>query len=248
MLQCCEWAKTELRGEFGVVIASDSSQEWLLPWWFRKFRKHNPDVFVTLFDLGMTTDGRNVAESLCHDVRKLEIPFKVLGWMCKPFAVVQAPYSIILWIDLDCEVLHSVREFGLLNSLINHLYLHPDEGTPPEWQAKLLPGEVMYNSGVLLVNNGHPAMPEWARACLEGLNYVRSDQEALSRVLHLRQTVVGELGAEWNNLRLDPPVRNPKIRHWTGPHGKAIIRDQIASQQWRKNFIQTEPRFTDDVL
>src|SRR5438105_1502086 len=115
--------------EQGVLVASTSHLEWILPWWWYHYRAHN-DLPVAFGDLGMTESARN----WCRDRGELisvEVPEflvsgkevvcpqlaeqweKVIGsgiwdvrlkWFKKPFAFIQSPFTKTLWIDLDCEI------------------------------------------------------------------------------------------------------------------------------------------------
>ena len=44
--------------EEGIVIASDLTQEWLLPWWLENYQKHNTRP-VSFVDFGMSYEMKN---------------------------------------------------------------------------------------------------------------------------------------------------------------------------------------------
>ncbi|MEI8329382.1 MAG: hypothetical protein WCG14_05240, partial [Chlamydiia bacterium] len=40
----------------GVIVGCDQKREWLLPWWWNHYAKHNSDP-VAFFDFGMSPKG-----------------------------------------------------------------------------------------------------------------------------------------------------------------------------------------------
>ncbi|MCB1149126.1 MAG: hypothetical protein KDK48_03090 [Chlamydiia bacterium] len=125
----------------GVIVGTDSGQEWVLPVWWHWYRLHNT-LPVTFFDFFMSEKIRAFCSER-GEVKRLEFPenfvkgreaidpdliqrwelfFSPISlWGRRPFAFLkalaaeQSPYDISLWLDLDCEVLLPLEPlFGLL--------------------------------------------------------------------------------------------------------------------------------------
>ncbi len=121
-----------IEGE-GIVVASDLSQEWLLPWFWSRLQEHNAYpvsfvdfglsreakkwcekrgelVYLPLLDC-LVKDAEEVEKSLAHDwEQKYGESFWSFrkAWFKKPFACLRSPYKKSLWLDLDCEVIGSL--------------------------------------------------------------------------------------------------------------------------------------------
>jgi hypothetical protein len=151
----------------------------------------------------------------------------------------------MLWLDLDCEVRVPLTDAEWY-SIPSPLGLAEDPYYPPQWKAKLLPGEVMYNTGVIMCWTGNATIAAWARACFMAQNYFRSDQEVLARIIHQDKVKVEVIPPTWNHLRCSPTPDNDltRIRHWTGGAGKDMIRNMMKPDV----SLNTPSRFTDGIL
>lgn len=241
----------------GILVASTSHVEWLMPWWWYNYRAHN-DLPVAFIDLGMSEDAKSWCqergELICVDVpdalvfgkervdpQVAEQWEKVIGsgvwdvrlkWFKKPFAFIRSPFSKTLWIDLDCEI----------RALLDPLFAHCDNDAglglarEPEALQKgyrslqfTLPEEIAYNSGVVVYRKGAPFLSKWVEEVKERNHLYISDQEALSRVLYLEKPSFQELPAEYNWDRGLGPNPDAWIFHWHGQKGKQMIQEQMAN-------------------
>jgi hypothetical protein len=112
--ELCRWGVRECDTP-GVMTGCDARQEWLLPWWWRHYRRHN-DYPVAFADLGMTPAARAwcAQRGSVVDVGPVAQPFEAVqaqagkpvppGWFAKPLAILRSPFRWTLWLDADCEV------------------------------------------------------------------------------------------------------------------------------------------------
>src|SRR5579862_7309437 len=113
----------------GIIVGTDLTQEWLLPWWWKHYSAFNayPVAFV---DFGMSDPVKDwcrergelislfvadvfVAEREEIDPALVKQMEEACGkefwpsrhaWFKKPLACLQSPFVKSLWIDLDCEI------------------------------------------------------------------------------------------------------------------------------------------------
>ncbi|WP_068468765.1 hypothetical protein [Candidatus Protochlamydia phocaeensis] len=237
----------------GILTGCDQSQEWLLPWWWMNLRLHDGHP-VTFIDFGNMSKaaldwckGRGAVISLEADCSfvagkekinpQLALIWETIhthvwqmrsAWFKKPFALLQSPYKRTLWLDLDCQVR------GQLDPLFDQcdneaeVAMKREEDIFHEMdieQGLLLPGEQIYNSGVLVYRKGAQILQDWASQALTHNRFFIGDQQLLSRIIFIQQAPLTVLPAIYN-WRMDlGPNRNALILHWLGRF---------------KNHIQTE--------
>lgn len=239
----------------GILVATTSHLEWLLPWWWMNYKAHNrlPVAFV---DLGMGTG----AKKWCRErgeVISLEVPDcsvfgrdrvdpkmailweKVLGtgvwdvrlkWFKKPFAFAHSPFLQTVWLDLDCEVRGSLDSlFSYCRNEAGIALAREADALQQGFQALgfTLPGEVVYNTGVVVYQKGAPILDCWIEEVKKSNQCYISDQEALSRLLFLEKPSFKELPPHCNWDRGLGPNAEALIFHWHGQKGKEMIRGQI---------------------
>ncbi len=218
----------------GIVVGSDDRQEWLLPWWWENYRRHNsfPVAFV---DFGLSERmkewcrGRGelvslrVADVFVKDRDEVEgsrveewekaygegFWYSRKAWFKKPLACLRSPFQKSIWMDTDCEVL------GKLDPLfeLSGMAIAKDQVNEG------------YNSGVVVFQRDDPIIQEWVDLSFEKNGEFRGDQELLSVILQGKS--ICEL----------PPIynwsvgygENPEavICHWLGDMGKMALRNQI---------------------
>jgi len=227
--------------EAGVLVAADERIEWLLPWWYNRFRAHN-DLPVAFINLGMSHFGK----TFCQERGEL-IPFSFDSsfttssqkwegkgnafffenrkrWMLKPFLFLKTPFLKTLWLDLDCEVLASLSH---LFSLEGELWIAEENEPSLRWaleQELIQKGEMLYNSGVILYARSSPLIKKWADAITSTGEEFWSDQDGLSRVIAQEKASMGVLGEEYNWRMTQGLNFRAKIVHWVGSWGKEYIR------------------------
>lgn len=212
----------------GVVVLVDKNVEWMLPWWFGRYRRYNnyPVLFV---DNGMTIDGVkfckrygryfNIAEA-----SKRALPIQ--GWYMKPFAILCSPFRRTLFLDLDCEV-HGELDPVFMECEEKGLALHYDKPWSNTKQHKEQFGDLpAYNSGVVSVKHGNKFIEQWAIAITNGVGKYYGDQDYLTNII--KPEDISILPQIFNRLRLDEQCNgNPVISHWSGPLGKEKIKNEL---------------------
>jgi hypothetical protein len=227
----------------GIIVGCDRYQEWLLPWWWSHYSVHNsyPVIFI---DMGMSEEGvawcqeKGACFSLSQDV--FSSPKEKLSpavrnsweeshgtgiwklrsaWLKKPFALLHSPFAFTLWLDLDCQVV------GELEPLFNTLFFGADLSLAqdPQIPKTLLPGEIPYNSGVLVFRKGAPILTQWIETMMELETQLPGDQDFLSRAIFLHQPLLFELPEIYNWLRHSGTNDKAIINHFSGGLGKIEI-------------------------
>lgn len=244
----CQWRKEGLQELDGIVVGSDISQEWLLPWWWDNIRKHN-DHPVTFVDFGLS----EVKKKWCRERGELislplfdflikdkeEISLTIAdkwegrygenfwqyrkAWFKKPAACLQSPYRRTVWLDLDCEVLGSLDKLFEASDHSSGFAIVKDREAP----SSSFP---IYNSGVIAFRRNLPLMNHWAEQSFANNGEFRGDQDLLSEII--QNIPICELPCIYNwhvGYGMNPDA---VICHWIGDLGKQMLRDQILLQQF----------------
>ena len=209
------------------LVGADDQLEDLLPWWFANVRKHNPNIHVTVADFGLTQSGKHWAETNADKVLTYERHPKY-AWFYKPTAMVDCPYEYTCWLDLDCEVLKPVDEIfnyptdermALTQDVVRG---NPDHDAGVFWWA----------TGVNVAKGKPKILKDWAYHTLHSDQ--RGDQEVLHQMIIMNRKyndMIIKMPLEYQWLRIDLlngyDSPNKKIIHWTGPVGKAHIRENL---------------------
>lgn len=238
------WRTPSLMSQNGIIVGADLSQEWLLPWWWNHYQKHN-SLPVAFVDLGLSFE----AKEWCQKRGEL-IPLRLVddyvkerealdaaivhhfedecgpycwscrnAWFKKPFACLQSPFRQTLWIDLDCEIR------GPLTPLFSYSQSEPGVAMAKDQCVPSLPYPT-YNSGVISFRQC-PLIVQWARYCIEYNHLLRGDQEIFSYMIHQEQIPISEIPPQYNWSRMREDEEQATILHWHGPHGKTVIRNQL---------------------
>jgi hypothetical protein len=239
----CRW-KRSVSKKYGVLCGAERTQEWLLPWWWSRYREHN-DFPVTFFDFGMTDEMRE----WCKERGEVVVIELDSGWITsrsgiddqlakqwesrygwgvwnsrrtwfkKPFAFLESPYEVGLWIDLDCEVLGSPVFKGFKKS--QELALVRDYASD---HLPRLDPKIHYNGGVVAFQHGAPILEEWAKEAIASNHLFGGDDPLLSHLICNRKLHVQELSEIYNWRMVRGLNLNAVILHWIGGGGKAYIR------------------------
>ena len=234
-------------GSQGVLVATDTLQEWMLPWWWENYSRFNsyPVAFV---DLGMTDDAKTWCQehgtllALPHTLhlKKEETPSETAAqwercfgttfwpsrpsWFLKPLAMMQSPYCKTLWLDLDTEVKASLAP---LFQEEHELAMVPE----PEYSkihdiahGLIHENEKLFNSGVVLYKAKSSAMAIWAQAALKDAPYFWSDQHVAARLHYQNKLTIQELPTPYNWRFAQGQNPDAVIIHWVGHMGKEYIR------------------------
>jgi hypothetical protein len=228
----------------GIIVGCDANQEWLLPWWWKHYSAHN-DFPVVCVDWGMTDEGKRFwserGEILApakvqakFSTRDEITPDVLQGWeerypniwasrnafLRKPFALLEAPFSYNLWIDLDCQVL------GRLEPIFNRMHLGAEIGVvkDPNQVYLLQPGEVLYNGGVIAFRKEAPILQRWTEMVIALQNQLPTDQEVLARAIFQHRPEMVEFSPLFNWPFIYGEAKGIIIRHFHGMRGKEAIR------------------------
>ena len=84
------------------ITGCDASTEWQLDFFVPRFREHNPNAELMIFDFGMET-------SKYSEIRKSHRTDET-GWFKKPSAMMKGSKMAkeVCWLDTDVEVLGSL--------------------------------------------------------------------------------------------------------------------------------------------
>ncbi len=225
----------------GILCGADRMQEWLLPWWWSRYREHN-SYPVTFFDFGMTEEMKAwCAErgELCSlttdffihphqniDSKRAKDWENLFGWTVwqsrhiwfkKPFAFLNSCYEKTIWLDLDCEVLGP----------LDFLFSHSGIALVREYYSDHLPQDdpnVRYNGGVIVFQHGAPIIEKWAEGAQTKNHLFAGDDLLLSYLIHEHRLKVRELPEIYNWRMVRGLNLNAVILHWLGSGGKAYIR------------------------
>jgi hypothetical protein len=238
----------------GIIVGCDIQQQWMLPWWWKHYSKHNsfPVVFI---DFGMSEEAQSWCKERGECLPLLDFPSDLSSedtvsstikacweerygtgfwirreaWFKKPFSLFQSPFSIGIWIDVDCRVnanlgsLFQCLHFGVEIAVIKDSC---------QDVSCLMPGEIHYNSGVIVFRKDAPILKQWIDISLKTQHFLPGDQETLSRAIHLFKPNLMELPAIYNWYRTYPPNKTAIIDHYCGGKGKI---------QLLKSFVPETP-------
>ncbi len=238
------WRFDQLSEKNGIVVGSDLTQEWLLPWWWKHYNACNsyPVVFV---DFGMSEKMKAwcreygelipllVADIFVADKQEID-PVLVEemenacgknfwpcrhAWFKKPLACLQSPFRKSIWVDSDCQIRGSVsRLFDLCEESLA-IAVDPCHSLSCNSGA--------YNSGVMVFKHGLDIIETWADQAFERNHEFPGDQDVLSAIIHEQNVKITVIPAIYNWSRRSQPNPDAVILHWHGPQGKSEIIHQI---------------------
>jgi hypothetical protein len=223
----------------GIIVGTDLTQEWLLPWWWSHYHSFNsyPVAFV---NFGMSEEAKHWC---CQHGELISLPHVELlvaereeiephlvqqmeeacgnnfwssrnAWFKKPLACLHSPFAKSIWIDLDCQVRGS----------LSPLFASEEPFALAEEESDLPP---CYNAGVIVFKHGINWIEEWAKRCLLQHQQFRGDQDVLNAIIKEHELMILTLPALYNWSRLKGKHPEAVIWHWHGPQGKNEIAYQI---------------------
>jgi hypothetical protein len=239
----------------GVIVASDQTQEWLLPWWWSHFHQHNPDCPVVFCDFGMSDQARSwckkkgrlisIETSLLSEnpdpnafraweadwssPRDLQTIRKI--WFKKPLAMQASSFKRSVWIDLDCEIRGSLEPLFTLPLTSAKMAAASKETSvffgPNNYKLEV----PYYITGVVVFEKDSPLLNLWVSAIAEGSQRIRTEEDLLSIVIDQLKIPMTTLPLifNWEIGKLGPNP-NALIHHWEGEKGKELIKKRIALQ------------------
>ncbi|MBP9840932.1 MAG: hypothetical protein KBC64_00725 [Simkaniaceae bacterium] len=249
------WNVRECLAKEGIVVGTDLSQEWLLPWWWDHYHRYN-DYPVTFVDFGMSFEmktwcqahgtllplhvadifvaskeeiGASLVPEWEHQFGKEVWSFRQ-AWFKKPLACLQSPYQYSIWIDLDCEIR------GPLNALFS--FCQGEEGFAIAKEVYQPKENNTHNSGVFVFKRGIDLIEQWANLSFEVNDVCVGDQNTLSRLLAKDPDLFAELPLIYNWSRSCEDNPEALIFHWHGPHGKKAIAYQMHCSLLKEVFVK----------
>jgi len=209
----------------GILIGSDSNTQWLLPWWWKYYSKYN-DFPVAIADFGMTPKmvkwcqkkaqvfslknsdfvptkkglSKNLADQWQANY-KGDVWQARQAWFKKPFACLETPFDLTLWLDIDCEVCGPIKMvFDRFEKGIELALVREDAGD--------------YNSGVLLFRKNASFLKKWAQLCLNHNDKYMGDQNALTDLILQKTIRIKELDSKYNWQMVKGYHDSIVIAHW----------------------------------
>ncbi len=225
----------------GVIIGSDLTQEWILPWWWHHYKKSN-QYPVTFIDFGMSSNAKAwcqtrgelirlpVADIFVAEKHEIE-PSSVHSWegtfgndfwirrnawFKKPLACLLSPYHTSIWIDLDCEIRGSIQTLFNYADHPSGIALAKDIHDP-------IGSGKGYNSGVIVFKHGIPLIETWADEAFDANHLYAGDQDILTSIIVDKNLAISELPLIYNWSRYSKENPDALIYHWHGRHGKTVI-------------------------
>ena len=219
------------------ITGASKNIEWLLPWWFGNFRKHNPNSEVVVFDFGLSEKALDWCKKKNIETQK---PVqKCEGWFYKPTALREAKGELKIWIDVDCEVK------GDITPLFDFIREDKLSCSIDMWHS----WGCLYQTGVVGVKGDPDILQQWEKRCIkpEG-QYGRGDQELLWDIVKDEDKApIHVLPEKYNWLRMSLFRNRPanrvhydcKVIHWTGEQGKQIITRAIREKKGTIDIANT---------
>jgi len=232
----------------GILVGSDQTQEWLLPWWWENYSCHNQHS-VAFVDFGMSFEKKawcrehgelialrvidfaaEAAEITPSLVKDWENQFGKSFWLSrgawfkKPLACVQSPFDRTIWVDLDCEIRGPLNPLFALAEHSSGIALAKDLEEQKPYQ--------IYNSGVIVFQRNIPLLHTWAQESFRQNHLFRGDQELLSFLIAEQKLPIAEVPLlyNWSRCRGDEP--KAVVRHWHGELGRSVIKHEL----WTKGL------------
>ncbi len=249
-----KWRQNNLKKGCGIIVAADQTQEWILPWWWQNYARHN-SYPVSFVDFGLTEKMKQwcrekgefiplpvpdvfVKERDEIDPRLIEDWENNSGthfwegrnsWFKKPLVCLLSPYEKTVYSDLDCEIR------GSLAPLFEFL---PHPSGLAMAKKNYLDGNahpIQYSAGLILFQRNLPLFEEWANAAFEKNGLFRDDQELLVHLIAEKNLLIAQLPPLYNWGRCQGDQPEALITHWHGKIGKQVIALQIRKAE-EENF------------
>ncbi len=244
----------------GVLVGCDRNQEWLLPWWWEHYSRHNAYP-VAFMDFGMSEEGKTWCRHRGQYLRLKPTKARILGknqlppatqsswenhygrkiwsrrriWFKKPFALLQSPFEKTIWLDLDCQVRKSLEPLFICLVLGADIALKRDsEEIQRLHRSKhfILPEETNYDCGLIAYCSQAPILSQWVEEIVQrNQNYV-FDQQALSRALMKYPHSLFELPESSNWSAANGPNSNALVYHFHGGSLKQMLKEPPEGAFW----------------
>lgn len=251
-----EWKFKKPIFDRGVVIASDRKAEWIIPWWWVNYQKHN-DFPILIVDLGMSKDARNwcrkIGTVVNLDYPQLFVSPKELvpdnlkafikkhvfikdiwsvrkQWFKKPFAMLQTPFRETVWLDLDTEILGNIEGLFKEHKKGPGISMVAESSkTSEKWkiQGFIEPGDTIFNNGVIVYDHGNSLILDWAKDIILNNHLYCGTQQSLCHVIRKKEHQLLSLPKIYNWRMVDGYNSEAIIIHRLADSGKYYIANKI---------------------
>lgn len=232
-MQCkWDWEPT-VKYPLGVMVGCIAKQEDLIPWWVTNYEKYN-NYPVAFADFGISAKMREFCAKHGQVIDCSTIP--ATGWFRKPFAILKAPFGKILWTDLDIELRRSVAPLWGFSDA-GKIGVGHDSWNPVGFRTHMHKDAKIWDTGVISVTHGSSIVVAWVATTLAACDIYQGDNEILSILLWQQQELINPIPKTLHFMRGDSlhypkPDHSALISwHWTGPTGKAYIRELMRAPQ-----------------
>jgi len=226
-----QWSSAKSVATHGVVTGCDRRMEWMLPWWYGHYQKHN-NYKVCFADFGMSGEAQKWCESRGILVNVRQKARKT--WFKKPLSMLRTPFDNIIWVDLDCEIRKSLSP--LMAYCQNGVGVTLDPHNPHNKDESGTKIEDAVATGVVASYRFNQLILEWANACLDA-NKMRGDQEVFNQLIINNRKQINIMPPEYQWLRLDGENDDAIMMHWTGSKGKIKIANDLGFRSTPKGNI-----------
>ena len=246
-----EWDLKINANKKGVLTGCDENHEWMLKWWWTHYSQSN-HFPVTFLDFGMSTSARlwckrigtvvpvTMDESAFYSREKLPTKTRKKWdacyaktiwksrkpWCLKPLGLLKTPYEYSAWIDLDCKVLKTIDPLIKACEGDVDIAIAKENSRGVSHYKKsngILPGEVVYNAGVLSFQKHSPCILKWAKNMVSRNGDFLGDTEVLNRTLFEENFKVKKLSSSFNQSFVDGKKQDTHILHFVCSGGKHEI-------------------------
>jgi hypothetical protein len=241
----CKWQRP-VEKPYGIICGTDKTQEWLLPWWWSCYRKHN-GFPVTFCDFGMSPamrqwclergevvdiewDSQWVAapEALSQETLQWcelcskDVWARRSQWFKKPLACLTSAYEVGLWLDLDCEVRGSLSP--LFTEFSSGVDLALVDICSRGSTSCLIEssGGTGYNGGVVVFRHRSPIVQAWAQTGIEMNQQFPADDHILSYLIYLHTLPLQQWPQRYNWVDVGKAPADAVIVHWIHRQKEAL--------------------------
>ena len=243
--------------KWGIHCGAEKSQEWMLPWWWSRYCDHN-DFPVTFFDFGMSDEMRRWCETR-GEVIAIELDPSLVtpqsqidpdlvaiweswhgkniwklraNWIKKALSFLYSRYERGIWIDIDCEILGSLKPLFSQCDAASQIALVTEHKT--DHLPRFHP-ETRFNSGVIVFQHGARIVEQWAEGSVLLNGQFAGDDYVLSHLINTQRLNVIELPQIYNWRLTQGMNLDAVIFHWIGK-SKAYIRENGGIKSTLENF------------
>ena len=233
----------------------------MLPGWYSHVRKQHPYTPIAFGDFGMSEDAKQWCQERGTLIEASKIPSYLppplheIGWLyngkkwtCKntayhpdrfvffrkPYLMQQSPFDRTIWLDLDCQVLKSLKhlvsiplstnQFAICIAQPKHrFFMRATE----DLQKKLQPETIAvlcYNSGVVVFEKKSPLLDVWSYLVTHAGHNFGYDDHVLSFAINYYHFNVTLIPSRYNWPIHCRPNANAAVIHWMKDAPKHALR------------------------